>query len=77
MNSTVVWNHSNSFYCNDPSFFCGADGRKVINHEFGHAEGLAHEPANVNSVMRQGALSDYHVQLYDRNGIIQIYGAYP
>jgi len=55
-----------------------ADARIVANHEMGHVEGLDHViPASPSAIMKQGALTFWHIQNDDRNGIIAIYGAYP
>lgn len=78
-NSAVFWNNSldfSSFQLPNGETRWRADSRKVMTHEFGHAEGLGHtgiDPA----IMRSGATNYYTVQANDRAGIIAIYGAYP
>jgi hypothetical protein len=75
LNREIIWNRSLNFSCT--ATVCHADARKVMNHEYGHMEGLAHRPSTVTSIMRQGALSYYQVQADDRSSIRAIYGAYP
>lgn len=54
---------------------------KVADHETGHAQGLAHvSDAAIGTraaIRRKGALFYSDVQTDDRDGIIDIYGAYP
>ena len=81
LNTQIEWNRDYNYDCRDipvsPNVVCKADAVKVMHHEFGHAEGLAHEGSTVQAIMRQGALTFHLVQADDRNGIIHIYGAYP
>lgn len=75
LNRQIKWNRSLNFACT--ATVCNADARKVMNHEYGHMEGLAHRPSTVTAIMRQGALTFYQVQAEDRASIVSIYGAYP
>jgi hypothetical protein len=83
MNTQIEWNTSYDYPCRAipvaPHEICQADAHKVMSHEFGHAEGLAHEALSVTAIMVQGEpASEYHaVKTDDKNGIIHIYGAYP
>lgn len=77
--SAINWNRSLDFgttVVNGETIY-KADARKVANHEMGHCEALGHTGVSSNAVMKQGALSYYHVQANDESGIIAIYGAYP
>ena len=82
-NTQIVWNTTYDYPCISipvaPNISCKADAHKVVSHEFGHAEGLAHEALSVVAIMVQGEpASAYHaVKQDDKNGIIHIYGAYP
>lgn len=79
-NSNVSWNRSLNFNVDTVAggeHVYHADARKVANHEMGHVEGLGHEGGSTTAIMRQGAVSYYHVQANDKTGIIHIYGAYP
>lgn len=79
-NSRIGWNTTYTYACGSATpVFCVADAHKVVSHEFGHAEGLAHEASTVVAIMVQGEpWSQYHaVKQDDKNGIIHIYGAYP
>lgn len=80
-NKLIFWNRSLNFSCYDIPYYpykhCSADARKVANHEMGHAQGLAHEGSGTTAIMRQGPLTYFYVQADDRDGIIDIYGAYP
>jgi hypothetical protein len=82
-NTQIEWNLTYDYACRsipvNPNEVCKADAHKVVRHEFGHAEGLAHVALSVQAVMVQGEpASRYHsLQSDDRNGIIHIYGAYP
>ncbi len=82
-NTQIVWNRSYDYSCQSipgpPYLSCHGDADKVVRHEFGHAEGLAHVTHSTVAVMVVGEpASTYHgLQTDDRNGIIHIYGAYP
>lgn len=78
-NSEIGWNRSLDFstvVVNGETIY-RADARKVANHEMGHCEALGHTASSNAAIMHQGAVSYYHVQTADKNGIIDIYGAYP
>lgn len=83
LNTQIQWNTIYEYDCwsipVSPNTQCEADAYKVMSHEFGHAEGLAHETINTVAIMVQGEpATQYHaVKQDDKDGIIHIYGAYP
>ncbi len=83
LNTQVEWNTDYNYACRSipaaPNTVCKADAYKVMHHEFGHAEGLAHEAASVTAIMVQSEPdAQFHtLRADDKNGIIHIYGAWP
>jgi len=80
-NTQVEWDTNYDYTCRfvaGGNEVCKADASKVLRHEFGHAEGLAHIGTAVGVMIQGDPGPNYHsLQADDKNGIIHIYGAYP
>lgn len=85
-NTQIEWNFNYDYTCRfvaGGNEVCKADAHKVVRHEFGHSQGLAHvNPVSVSGVLaimvQHDPITNYHsLQADDRSGIISIYGAYP
>jgi hypothetical protein len=80
-NTQIEWNINYDYTCRfvaGGNEVCKADAHKVVRHEFGHAEGLAHIATAVGVMIQADPGPNYHsLQPDDKNGIIHIYGAYP
>jgi len=80
-NTLIEWNLSYNYDCRfvaGGNEVCKADAAKVLRHEFGHSEGLAHIGTSVGVMVQHEPTAQYHhLQTDDKNGIIHIYGAYP
>lgn len=79
-NTQIIWNQNYNYFCGtiDGTFACRADADKVVRHEFGHLEGLAHIGTAIGVMIQGDPVTNYHsLRPDDKDGIIHIYGAYP
>jgi hypothetical protein len=78
-NTQIEWDVNYDYACRFVSGgneVCKGDAAKVLRHEFGHSQGLAHIGTAVGIMIQGDPGPDYHsLQTDDKNGIIHIYGA--